>query len=76
MRYYILYIIAALMMCSCGEYQRAQKSNDYNYKFEYAKRAFEQKKYVQAATLLQDCVSVFKGSDKAEESMQSHTIGF
>ncbi|GFI13924.1 MAG: outer membrane protein assembly factor BamD [Muribaculaceae bacterium] len=69
MRYYILYIIAALMMCSCGEYQRAQKSNDYNYKFEYAKRAFEQKKYVQAATLLQDCVSVFKGSDKAEESM-------
>ena len=52
MRYYILYIIAALMMCSCGEYQRAQKSNDYNYKFEYAKRAFEQKKYVQAATLL------------------------
>lgn len=46
-----------------------QKSDDYNYKFEYAKRAFEEKKYIQAATILQDCVSVFKGSDKAEESL-------
>ena len=69
MRYYILYIIAALMMCSCGEYQRAQKSNDYNYKFEYATRAFEQKKYVQRYTLLKDVVTVFKGYDKAEESL-------
>jgi outer membrane protein assembly factor BamD len=56
-------------MTSCGEYQRAQKSNDYDYKFDYAKRAYEQKRYSQAATLLQDCVTVFKGSDKAEESL-------
>ena len=70
---YILQFLpaVALMMAltSCGEYVKVQKSNDYNYKFEYAKRAFEQKKYVQAATLLKDCVTVFKGSDKAEESL-------
>ena len=69
MRNFIIYTLALLVLCSCGEYQRVQKSNDYNYKFEYAKRAYEQKKYVQAATLLQDCISVFKGSDKAEESL-------
>ena len=57
------------MLCSCGEYQRVLKSDDVNYKFEYAKQAFEQKKYVQAATLLQDCISIFKGSDNAEESL-------
>lgn len=57
------------MLCSCGEYQEALKSHDVNYKFEFAKRAFEEKKYVQAATLLKDCISVFKGSDKAEESL-------
>lgn len=59
----------ALLLCSCGEYQKAQKSTDYDYKFDYAKRAFEQKKYVQAATILKDCITVFKGRDKAEESL-------
>ena len=69
MRNWIIYIIVTVLLCSCGEYQRVQKSEDYNYKFEYAKRAFEEKRYVQAATLLKDCISVFKGSDKAEESL-------
>ncbi len=59
----------ALMLVSCGEYQRVQKSTDPDVKFEYAKRAFEQGKYVQAYTLLKDVVTVFKGSDKAEESL-------
>ena len=62
------------MLCSCGEYQRVLKSDDVNYKFEYAKQAFEQKKYVQAATLLQDCISIFKGSDNAEESLYIRAI--
>ena len=65
--------IAAVMLMtvgqSCGEYVKVQKSDDYNYKFEYAKRAFAEKRYQQAATLLKDCVTVFKGSDKAEESL-------
>ncbi len=69
MRNYIILLLAALLLSSCGEYQRAQKSQDYNYKFDYAKRAFEAKKYVQAATLLEECITVFKGSDKAEESL-------
>lgn len=58
-----------LMLASCGEYQKALKSPDPNYKFEFAKRAFEQKRYVQAYTLLNDVVTQLKGSDKAEESM-------
>lgn len=69
MRNYILVILLALVTCSCGEYQRAQKSADFEYKFDYAKRAYEAKRYVQAATLLKDCITVFKGSDKAEESL-------
>ena len=65
----ILCLLLACALGSCGEYQKAQKSNDLNYKFDYAKRAFEQKKYTQAATILKDCVTLFKGSDKAEESI-------
>ena len=68
--YHILSVlILAALLSSCGEYQRAQKSTDYNYKFEYAKRAFEEKKYVQAATLLEEVFTVFKGNEKAEESL-------
>ncbi|MCM1318234.1 MAG: outer membrane protein assembly factor BamD [Bacteroides sp.] len=69
MKNYILFVLMGLALCSCGEYQRALKSTDYNYKYDYAKRAFEEKKYAQAATLFKDCITVFKGSDKAEESL-------
>ena len=69
MRNYILLILLAFVASSCGEYQRAQKSADYDYKFDYAKRAFEAKRYIQASTLLKDCITVFKGYDKAVESL-------
>lgn len=54
---------------SCGEYQKMLKSKDPVAKFEYAKKAFEQGKYAQAYTLLEDVVTLFKGTDKAEESL-------
>jgi len=62
-------IVGILMLSSCSEYQRALKNPDPNYKFEFAKRAFEQKKYVQSYTLLRDVVTQLKGSDRAEESL-------
>lgn len=69
MRKCLLLILACLSLASCGEYQRAQKSTDYDYKLDFARRAFEQKRYVQAATILTDIITVFKGTDKAEESL-------
>ena len=67
-RFFTILCVAALHT-SCGEYNKVLKSTDYNYRFEYAKRAFEQKKYTQAATLLESVYTVFKGTDKAEESL-------
>ena len=63
----VISVAAGLLLTSCGEYVKVQKSTDFNYKYDYAKRAFEQKKYVQAATLFKDCATVFKATDKAEE---------
>lgn len=68
-RRYIYILLLPLLLSSCGEYQKAQKSNDYNYKFDYAKRAYDEKKYVQASTLLKECITVFKGSEKAEDAL-------
>lgn len=61
--------VTVAVLSSCGEYNKVLKSNDYNYKYEYAKKAFEQRKYAQAYTILGDLIAVFKGTDKAEESL-------
>lgn len=60
---------AAMLLASCGEYQKVLKSRDADYRLDFAKRAFEQKKYTQAATVLEDIVTQFKGSEKAEDSL-------
>ncbi len=60
---------AAMRLASCGEYQKVLKSHDADYRLDFAKRAFEQKKYTQAATVLEDIVTQFKGSEKAEDSL-------
>lgn len=66
---YILMLAVALGAVSCGEYNKVLKSSDLNYRYEYAKKAYANKKYAQAYTILQDLVTVFKGTDKAEESL-------
>ena len=59
----------AVLFTGCGEYQKALKSTDYDYKLDFARRAFENQKYVQAYTILTDIVQLFKGTEKAEESL-------
>ena len=49
----------AIVLTSCGEYNRVLKSSDYNYKYTYAKEAYEKGKYTQAYTILEDIVTVF-----------------
>ena len=62
-------LCAVALLSSCGEYNKALKSTDYDYKFEFAKKAFENKKYAQTYTLLEDVHKVFRGTPKAEEAL-------
>ncbi len=64
-----LLLTLTISLSGCGEYQRILKSSDPDAKLEYAKRAFEEKKYTQAATVLTDIITLFKGTAKAEESL-------
>ena len=66
-----LTIILALacVMAGCGEYNKVMKSSDLEYKYAYAKKAFENKRYAQAFTILNDLVPVFRGTPNAEESL-------
>lgn len=71
MRLRLFYILslAVIFLTSCGEYNSILKSNDAELKYTYAKKYFEAKKYGRASSLLEDVVSTFKGTSKAEESL-------
>lgn len=71
------YLIGTLLLfASCGEYNKVLKMTDFETKYNYAKKYFSEKKYDRSATLLEELVPRFKGTDKAEESLylfaQSH----
>ena len=60
----------ALMMGSCaGEYNKVYKSTDSDYKYEYAKEAFAMGKFQQATTLLEELITIKKGSEEAQECL-------
>lgn len=69
-------LLAALAMTSCGEYQRVLKSTDPDYRLEYAKRAFEEKKYTQAATALENVPTAFRGNEKAEDALYLMALSY
>jgi len=63
----IIACIFALLSTGCGEYQRVVKSNDPSVKYEYAKKWYDEGKYGQAASVLTEIVSTFKGTERAED---------
>ena len=70
MRYKIIFLLfTVLLHFSCGEYNKVLKNPDYEVRYEYAKKYFNDGKYSRAATLLEDLVTMFKGTAHAEESL-------
>lgn len=58
------------MMGSCAtEFNRVYKSPDHDYKYEYAKQCFATGKFTQAITLLQELVTIQKGTENAQECL-------
>lgn len=70
MKYNIVAILLLLLFgTSCGDFNKVLKSTDTEFKYEYAKKEFEKKNYYHAYTILEDLVAIYKGTDKAEESL-------
>lgn len=60
----------ALLMTSCvNEYNQITKSGDYTLKYEYAKQCYAQGKYSRAVPLLQELVTMKKGSTEGDECL-------
>ena len=63
-------IVSAMLLTGCAnEFNQVSKTSDYSYMYEYAKECFMKGKYTRAVTLLQDLVTLQKGTDNAQESL-------
>ena len=64
-----LAILAALLTSCASEFNRVYKTTDNDYKYEFAKECFARGKFTQAITLLQELVTIQKGTDNAQECL-------
>lgn len=63
------FLLLLFVATSCGDFNKVLKSTNSEYKYEYAKKSYENKKYYRAYTLLEELVPIYKGTEKAEESL-------
>lgn len=69
MRKYLFLLPLLALLASCTEYNKVLKSRDIDYKFNYAKRAYEEKKYLQASTILNEIYTPLRGTANGEEAL-------
>jgi outer membrane protein assembly factor BamD len=70
MKNIFLVACAVLMFGSCAsQYNRVYKSSDYDYKYEYAKECFARGQFTRCISLLQEMVTIQKGTDNAQECL-------
>ena len=60
-------IVLALMLNSCGEYQKILKSDDYNYKYTKAVAYYEAEDFNRAMPLFNELSTVLKGTARMQE---------
>lgn len=67
---FLFSICAALLLSGCShEFNLVYKSQDYDYKYEYAKECFAVGKYQRAITLLTELVTIEKGRENGQECL-------
>ena len=68
-KYIAIALLSGAFLTSCGEYNRILKSADYEYKYEAAKSYFGKGQYTKASTLLEELITILKGTENAQESL-------
>ena len=68
-KYIIPAFLFAGILSSCGEYNKVLKSTDYEYQYEAAKSYFGKGQHSKAAVILEELISILKGTEYGEESL-------
>ena len=67
LKYIIVILTLSALFFSCDRFNKVLKSSDYDLKLAKADEYYKKANYVKALQLYQELISVFKGSEKAEE---------
>ena len=63
-------VSSIILLSGCAkEFNAVYKSDDYIYRYEYAKEQYNREKYSRASLLFGDMVTLFKGTENAEECL-------
>ncbi len=62
-----LFLLSALFVTGCSEYQKVLKSTDLNLKLKKANEYYEKENYYKALPLYEELVSIYRGTARAEE---------
>ena len=66
----LIALCAVILLSGCAkEFNRVYKTTNYEYKYEYAKECFAQGKYNRTVLLLQDIVTMMKGTTDGQECL-------
>jgi len=62
----ILFVFSIIVLSSCSEFQKLLKSTDYDLKYEKALEYYAEEDYYRSLSLLEELVSLYRGTKKAE----------
>lgn len=66
--YWIIALIIPILLGSCSDFRKIQKSSDWEKKYEAALKYYQEKDYYRSSVLLEDVLPLLKGSEKAEKA--------
>jgi outer membrane protein assembly factor BamD len=66
-RFLLLFVLPVALAAGCSDYQKVLKGNDYTRKLELATQLYNKKDYNKAFPLLEELVSVKRGTREAED---------
>ncbi len=64
---FLTIVLLGLLLASCSDYQKLLPSTDYDLKYKKAIEYFDKKDYTRASTLLGELITIYRGTEKAEE---------
>lgn len=60
-------VLLAVILSSCGNYNKIVKSSDYEFKYKKAVEYYEDGEYVKSGTLFRELVNIYRGTSRADK---------
>ncbi|MDQ3191209.1 MAG: outer membrane protein assembly factor BamD [Bacteroidota bacterium] len=64
---FLVFLFLIVLVSSCSDYNKLLKSTNYEQKYEAAIKYYEEENYFKAYPLLEELVSLYRGTEKAEK---------